>query len=473
MPPSPQERVTGRLTIQALPDNVLLEIFDHCRGDNEYFTTEMWKPLVHVCQRWRHIIFESPRSLHLLLVCDVRTPARKLLHIWPPLPIAICYPPDEEQGEENVVAALKHHYRISRVSFKELTSHVLEGFIAMMQDPFPALTGLRLQSFDEIGPVIPDAFLGGAAPQLQFFFLEGIAFPSLPTFVVSAAHLTKLRLQEIPDAGYISPEAMATCLSVLLELEELIIGFQSSQSQPPPSQITRSLSSRTILPALTYLEFRGVSEYLEDLVAQINTPKLYSLDIWFFMDLIFVIPQLKTFIGSTNRLKLCKRAYIELYPWSARITIESPILLHLRFKCERLDWRISSMARLCNQLFPFLSEVEHLEINGDPDLQLESLDDMEPTQFLDLFRPFIAVQGLYVSKKLGPLIVDALRELTGERVTEVLPLLRNVSLGGLKPHGATQGVIELFVAARQLSSHPITVRRWEQDPHWDPEDDDK
>ena len=467
---SPSPRVPVKVTINMLPEDVLLEIFDRCRGDIEYFIPKIWKPLIHVCRSWRQVAFAYPQRLRLLLVCDLRTPVQKLLDIWPPLFVAVRHSFNVEGDENNVISTLEHHHRVRWIVFKGLTSNVLESLTAVMQEPFPALTGLRLESSGEMGPIIPDAFLGGSSPQLRKVFLEGVAFPALPRFVASATHLTNLRLQHIPDTGYISPEAMATCLAALPQLEELIIGFQSPQPPPPP--ILPLPLTRTTLPALTYLEFRGVGEYLEDFIARINTPRLYSLDVWLFMDLIFGIPQLNNFIHNANRLELCKRAYIELYPWSARISIESPIPLHLRFKCDRLDWRLSSITRLCDELFPFLSKVERLEINGDPDLQLEPQVDIEPTQWLELFQPFPAVQSLYVSKNLGPPIAHALGELTEERVAEVLPLLRSLSIGGPQPNGVILGGIEPFVTARQLSGHPITVTRWKEDSQWDPRDDD-
>ena len=468
MSPSPRAHV--KATINMLPEDVLLEIFDRCRGDSEYFIPKIWKPLVHVCRRWRQVAFASPQRLRLLLVCDLKTPVQKLSDIWPPLPVAVRYSFGEEGDENNVIATLKHRHRVCWIVFKGLTSNVLERLTAVIQEPFPVLTGLRLESSGEMGPIIPDAFLGGSSSQLQNVFLEGVAFPALPRFVASATHLISLRLQHIPDTGYISPEAMTTCLTALPQLEEFVIGFQSPQFRPPP--ILPPPLARAILPALTYLEFRGVSEYLEDFIARINTPRLYSLDVWLFMDLIFVIPQLNNFIHDANRLELCKRATIELYPWSARISIESPIPLHLRFKCDRLDWRLSSITRLCNELFPFLSEVERLEINGDPDLQLEPQVDIDPTQWLELFQPFPAVQSLYLSKKLGPPIAHALRELTEESGAEVLPLLRSLSFGGLQPNGVMLGVIKPFVTARQLSGHPIAITRWKEDSQWDPRDDD-
>lgn len=467
---SPSPRLPVKVTIDKFPEDVLLEIFDHCRGDSEHCIPKVWIPLVHVCRSWRQIVFASPRHLRLLLICDLKTPVQKLLDIWPPLPVVVRYSFNDEGDGKDVIAALRNHHRISWIVFKGLTSNVLERLTAVMQEPFPALTGLHLESSDETGPIIPDAFLGASSSQLQNVFLEGMAFPALPRFVASATRLTKLRLQHIPDTGYISPEAMTTCLAALPRLEELFIGFQSPQTHPPP--MPPLPLTRAILPALTYFEFRGVSEYLEDFIARIDTPRLYSLDIWFFMDLIFAIPQLNNFIHNANRFELCKRAYIELYPWSAMISIESPIPLHLRFKCDRLDWRLSSIIRLCDELFPFLSEVEYLEINGDPDPQVEPQVDMEPTQWLELFQPFPAVQCLYLSKKLGPPIARALRELAEEGVAEVLPSLCSLSFGGLQPNGVMLGVIEPFITARQLSGHPIAVTRWEEDSQWDPRDDD-
>ena len=82
-----------RVTVEKLPDDVLLEIFyvARCQVDaNEprYFE-DRWRTLVHVCKRWRSVVFASPRRLDLQLFCTNRTPVKKLLDIWPPLPIYI------------------------------------------------------------------------------------------------------------------------------------------------------------------------------------------------------------------------------------------------------------------------------------------------------------------------------------------------------------------------------------------------
>jgi len=133
-----------------------------------------------------------------------------------------------------------------------------------MQEPFLALMGFHLQSFGEMDTIIPDMFLGGSSPQLKSFFLEGIGFPGFPRFVVCATQLTKLQLQKIPHADYISLQAIASCISKLPELKKFVLGFHSPHSCP--SQTTEPPSPPTTLPSLTYLEFRGTSKYLEDLI---------------------------------------------------------------------------------------------------------------------------------------------------------------------------------------------------------------
>ena len=53
-----------------VPDDVLLEVFDfYVAGDMYSKDREAWQTLVHVCRRWRSIVFGSPRRLDLQLVC--------------------------------------------------------------------------------------------------------------------------------------------------------------------------------------------------------------------------------------------------------------------------------------------------------------------------------------------------------------------------------------------------------------------
>jgi hypothetical protein len=102
--------------------------------------------------------------------------------------------------------------------------------------------------------------------------------------------------------------------------------------------------------------------------------------------------------------------------------------------------------------------VEQLAVGDfNPGTPLHWKDDMDPSQWLELFHPFIAVQNLYVAKRLVRFVVTALQELTGERTMEVLPVLNNLFLEGFETPGPVQQAITPFVSARQLSKHPIVI----------------
>jgi hypothetical protein len=80
---------------------------------------------------------------------------------------------------------------------------------------------------------------------------------------------------------------------------------------------------------------------------------------------------------------------------------------------------------------------------------------------LEFFHPFTGVKNLYLSTGFAQCIAPALRELVGERATEVLPALQNLFLAEIQPSEHVQQAIEQFVCARQLSSHPIVVSKWD------------
>ena len=66
-----------------------------------------------------------------------------------------------------------------------------------------------------------------------------------------------------------------------------------------------------------------------------------------------------------------------------------------------------------------------------------------------------------LSGEIARRVCSALQGLSGERATEVLPALRNISVDGFRSFEHTQEAIRPFVAARQLSGHPMVVGRWE------------
>jgi hypothetical protein len=289
-----------------LPNSALLRIFDFSVAyDMDEATSaeiEAWQTLVHVCRKWRKIVFGPPCRLDLRLYCGARAPVRKMLKIWPAFPIVIeAY--NEYVIVRDILAALKHSDRIHELRLWRVPGSQLERILDEMYKPFPALTHLTLEPGDETVPVVYDSILGGSVSRLQSLRLYQISFPTLPSLLLSAIHLVELSLSGIPHSGYISPEEMVSALSALTRLKNLYVGFKSTRSRPDRESQCPPPPTRALLPVLTELHFRGVAEYLEDLVAGIDAPLLNDLEIAFFHQLTFETPQLAQFIRRTPKFK--------------------------------------------------------------------------------------------------------------------------------------------------------------------------
>ncbi|KAH9170067.1 hypothetical protein EDB89DRAFT_1353418 [Lactarius sanguifluus] len=136
-------------TINILPDDVFLEIFAFCiRGPcwNSIERMRVWQRLVHVCQRWRQIIYASPRYLDVhLYYCSNVTPFRKDLSRWPAFPISIAYHfpnsddlfPEFASDDVELFAAFERPDHVRSVDLTTTTSEV-EEVVALMQVSFPA-----------------------------------------------------------------------------------------------------------------------------------------------------------------------------------------------------------------------------------------------------------------------------------------------------------------------------------------------
>jgi len=206
---------------------------------------------------------------------------------------------------DNIIAALERNDRVTYIQLDDFTESQLKELSEAMQEPFPELLNLWLWSTYKPAPVIPvpDSFLGGSAPGLRFLQLGRIPFPGLPKLLSSATHLSELGIYDIPHSGYFSPEALVTALSTLTSLKMF-----SLNSTPPDLVLTQNADvrpplTRSVLPSPFLFQFRGVSEYLEDLVTRINTPRLDFVRVTFFNQIIFEIPRLVHFHLSQSKFE--------------------------------------------------------------------------------------------------------------------------------------------------------------------------
>ena len=470
------------VTIDVLPEDVLIKIFGFyvigyhhlniimvISGNQDMIKKILsWQTLVHVCRRWRDLVFESPRGLGLQLCCTTVTLAKETLDIWPALPLLIQCDVDETSAD-NVIDVLEHSDRICQMGLHFRTTSQIETIWTAMQVPFLELASLYL-SYKDLphGPVLPDSLLGGSAPRLRFLCLDSIPFPIVPNRLLSAAHLVHLWLLNIPHSAYVLPEAMANFLAMLTSLVQFLLGFESPQSRPDQQNRPLPPPTRTVLPALTSFSFKGDNEYLEELLARITTPRLHQLYTTFFNDIHFDIPELVQFITLTFEA-----------PKDARVVFESRVAgvalqrfgqapsfvdVAVKISCRVPDWQLSSLAQICTSCLPFLSATENLHINEGLKSQLDWEDAIENSEWLELLLPFTAVKDLYLSKQFTPRIAPALQEFARGGRTEVLPTLQNIFLEGFQPSEPVHEGIEQFISARQLSNGPIAISVWERDP---------
>ncbi len=455
------------MAIDILPDELLLEIFAYYVQESQ--ERDAWHMLAFVCQRWRGIALGSPHRLNIRILCSEGTPVRKNLESWPPFPIVLTADYCRELGEDNILATLEQCDRICHVEIWNISKSLWEKVLPLMQKSFPILTDLRLhlQYKDNMASVVPESFLGGSAQRLRKLTLEGIPFPGLPKLLLSTTDLVNLDVHDIPhsSSGYISPDAITT----LTKLESLKIIFKSPQPHPEWERRRTSPQTRTLLPSLTLFTFQGTSGYLEDIVDRIDAPLLDRLRICFFQRTIFDAPQLAQFISRVPKFQACDEARVHLSSSSALVRVLSrsktgynaTLQFEYSYRHPDLDSQLSPLVQLCTSSLPqaLIPMVERLTIVRSSFYMLPEQDNINSSLLREVLRPFTGVKDLYLSSGITPHIALALQGLVGEGVTELMPILQSIFLEEVRrvPEGIRQ-----LVAARQLSSHLISVFLWER-----------
>jgi hypothetical protein len=463
-----------RVTIDVLPDDVLLESFEFYLGRDAgdkidgLYNYDQWQTLVHVCRRWRWIVFASPRRLDLKLYCTrQRSVNSKTLEIWPALPTVV-----DAQGLQslhdvnNIIAALRQHDRVCKIYCHDwkFQDSLLKEFAAI-DEPFPALTSLELYSIGQNVPVLPGSFLGGSASRLRLLDLDGIPYPSMGRLLLSTTSLVRLSLRRIPRSGYISPQTIVSCLSMLASLKSLDLEFQYPRSRPHRENRHPPPLTRVVIPNLTFLHFSGDMEYLEDVLSQIETPMLDQSYFCFFNQLVFDTPLLGHFIRRTETFMTIHRARVQFFSWAVVVTFsgregmanDNGETLRLEITCKPLDWQLSALSQVLKSFLYSIPTLEDLEIAVSPrDWQGE----IEVVQWREFLHPFASVKRITLvgNDSVRP-VAPALRDLAGESATEVLPALRTIFLrtNSQRLSGPVNEAIEQFIATRELHGHPVIV----------------
>src|SRR5712675_1130141 len=149
------------MTIDMLPDDVLVEIFKFYVSIRYWPNStprNTWHTLVHVCRRWRHVVFASPRHLNIRLEYDGDRSMSEVLDTWPAvLPVMLLSNPGLRRLQTwqwelwlNLAIALEseHHNRICRIQILNIANSRWERFAVAMQKSFSRLTHLDISVVD-------------------------------------------------------------------------------------------------------------------------------------------------------------------------------------------------------------------------------------------------------------------------------------------------------------------------------------
>ena len=260
---------------------------------------------------------------------------------------------------------------------------------------------------------------------------------------------------------------MVSLLSVLSSLETLSLRFQWPICRPGRESPSLHPPEHFILPSLRQFVFRGVVEYLEQVVTRIDTPQLDKMEINFINEIDFYCPRLGHFINRTPKLSECDEAHVQFDNTDAKVTLRprtsKPIFYNLliQITCFEQDRQLPFIEQVSNSFSYYLSTVEDLYIEHKYSWAAWKNDAVESTLWLELLHPFTAVKDLYLSKEFAPGIMAGLQELAGARITEVLPSLQNIFVEKYEPSGPFQENIGQFCTARELSNHPIAISVWD------------
>ena len=376
----------------------------------------------------------------------------------PPIPLIIDYSDRIRtmtlRDEDNICFGLERHDRIRRVNLLAPSSS-FHPWLLQMNQLFPRLEDLSLLStttaMEEMSLVLPETL---QAPNLRHLSLHGIGLPTGLPLLSSTIALSTLSLTHIRPSCYFSPRHLATQLKNLPHLEELSIGFAILPTSE--GELLPTLISPVTLPALRRLTFRGVDAYLDNLVAQINTPFLERLTLTLHFDLTFTLVNLAEFIHRTEGLRsLVARVIFSKNGVSIDAGYNKQLdvgksRLHVNVNCEPIDWQIDSATQVCSALGKVLSTVQELTVDlrdfGMPSDWESALEDVP---WHELLLPFIGVKKLHIGSSLTLELSQVLKSDAGGLV---LPELQELEVS-LKTDDATKVLTAVIETRESVGRH--------------------
>ena len=303
----------GPCTINRLPDEVLLEIFDSYRQsinsyDHWWWKKCVWLNLAHVCRRWHAVVFASSSRLDLGITIGPQKPGHIKAILSSRLAISIEYMCRTCRFSEltdsalwRMRAALSHRDRVREISFEGRAASVSFGrFIRAANHHFPALESLYLGfPYDDCEPDFPATFLRGPDQlglPLRRLRLYHASLASVSGLLLSATALTDLTLSVDSDAtGFRSSQGsfLLTCLRDMHCLRSLNLTSRRDPKYSQSQHSTYSTPKNIIsLLKLTRFHYEGSITFLNNFMSGLSAPSLQDARFVLSLKLLITIPLL-------------------------------------------------------------------------------------------------------------------------------------------------------------------------------------
>jgi hypothetical protein len=383
----------------------------------------------------------------------------------PPLPLVIDYEDTDisAEDEEAIILALEQRARVRRIRFK-IPVLKLQKLITAIDEEYPILEYLILdQDLDEeINTVLtlPETL---ETPHLRQLVISG-SIPMRFQLLTTAVDLVTLRLALYHPSTYFQPTVLLQCLSLMPQLEILVIDFQFAvPNRDVERQLMRTpIMTHATLPNLRTFALQAVSAYSEAVLGRVTAPGLEIVQFGYLKQLTFSVPQLLQFMGRTENFRFNSakfsfsggRVYVEVNPHETDMFIDA---FSINVDCWHLDWQVSSVAQIFNALSQMFSAVEHLTLTHSVHgRSSKEHNEVDRTEWRKLLRSFSNVKSLRIDDELVRELSRCLPSEDGEHPLELLPELQELRYSG---SGNADDAFTSFIDARRNAGRPVALKK--------------
>ena len=312
-----------------------------------------------------------------------------MLRHSPRFPLIIDYDgrqPLSAKDEEGALLALQKHDRVRSIQLCASTA-TLDKLFAAMNGPFLLLDHLGLCIEDSDAdegesegdkldcPGLPESFQAPHLRQLNLSQVVDATGVGL-SLLASLTNLVCLALAGIPASRYLPLNYLASCLSLMPQLEFIDLKFYIPYDDIAREPVNPPNVKQISLPNLSKIFFQGDSSYLEGLAAQITAPHITIFNATFLDQPSSTLPHLSGLLTSAAGFRF--RITCIKFPGTcvddSNVTIcmasseqtlgrQSNVPpFRMSFPSRSLYTQVASTVKICAALTPMLSAVEGLHL---------------------------------------------------------------------------------------------------------------